>query len=131
MLTFKSFFVGTTKGIDVINIGHDLRGLLREAKLESGMANIAFRQPRAALALLANDSKTVAELKSELGSSTLTAILPLLPPLLTIPIEKGKLSFEPWQDLFLVDYDTIGRRREVLVQFYSETAEPAPKGRKN
>lgn len=119
MVTFKSFFVGTTKGVDLINIGHDVRGFIREAKLENGSVTVSFRQSGAALALLPNDGKGSAEVQQGLESIP-PALRHLLPPSLALPVERGKLFFEPWQELFLIDFEPSARRREVVVQLFSE-----------
>ncbi len=127
MLHQRSFFVGTTKGIDLINIGHDVRSMIREVNLQSGVVTVAIRTPGAVVAILPNDRKSLAELQEGLAAIS-APLRSLLPPTLTIPVEQGKMSFEPWQELFLVDFDASGRRREMVLQLFSP---PEEKGKKN
>ncbi len=42
-----------------------------------------------------------------------------------MPFEKGKMLIEPWQEIFLIDYDGSGRRREFKVHVSAETPPPA------
>jgi secondary thiamine-phosphate synthase enzyme len=39
-----------------------------------------------------------------------------LGPSLTVPIVDGRLTLGTWQQIVLLDFDTRGRRREVIVQ---------------
>jgi secondary thiamine-phosphate synthase enzyme len=40
----------------------------------------------------------------------------LLGPSLTVPLVDGRLTLGTWQQIVLLDFDTRGRRREVVVQ---------------
>lgn len=119
MIVTKSFYISTSKGTDLVNIGHDVRGLVREAKVENGWVTVACRHPGASVATLANDAKTLAEVRE--GLTNPFPLRLLLPAILTVPVEQGKIGCEPWQELFLIDFDPSGRRREVTVQIFSET----------
>lgn len=46
-----------------------------------------------------------------------------LPKSIVIPIEKGRMVIEPWQEVFLMDYTPSGRRREFRVQVFWEPKE--------
>ena len=130
MFQTRSFFFGTTTGVDLINIGHDVRGFLRESRAENGMVTVGFRHPGASVALLAADGKKGAEeIQQALKGSFPAPLRSLLPQSLTLPVEGGKVVCDPWQEIFLVDYEAVGRRREVVVQIFTETPEPA-KGRR-
>ncbi len=39
-----------------------------------------------------------------------------LGPSLTVPVVEGRLTLGTWQQIVLLDFDTRGRRREVVVQ---------------
>jgi secondary thiamine-phosphate synthase enzyme len=43
-----------------------------------------------------------------------------LGPSLTVPIVEGRLTLGTWQQIVLLDFDTRGRRREVVVQIVGE-----------
>jgi thiamine phosphate synthase YjbQ (UPF0047 family) len=121
MILIKSFYVDATKGVDLINIGHEVRQAIREAKVEEGQVLIAVPFPGAALAVLEPDAKKE-ELKKgfQLESGLARS---LLAKSLILPIEKGRMSIEPWQEVFLIDYDTAGKRREFRVQVSWEQKE--------
>ncbi len=53
------------------------------------------------------------------GSSHVRAAM--LKPSLTIPFDNGRLLLGTWQQVVLVDFDTRGRRRTVVVQVTGET----------
>ena len=44
----------------------------------------------------------------------------LLGPALTVPIVEGRMTLGTWQQIVLLDFDTRGRRREVVVQIVGE-----------
>jgi secondary thiamine-phosphate synthase enzyme len=52
------------------------------------------------------------------GSSHVRAAL--LGPSLTVPFVKGELVLGTWQQIMLVEFDTRGRRREIVVQIVGE-----------
>lgn len=132
MFSLKSFYVGTSREVDVINIGHDVRGFVREAKIESGLITVGCRLPGGGIALLTTEGQafqTIREqVKKELSQNFPPGLRYLLPPTLSFPMEDGKMIFEPWQDLYLVDFETAGRRREIVVQLFSEPKEQGAAG---
>ncbi len=115
----KSYYVDTTKAIDMINIAHEVRRAIQEANMahaERGFVLIAVPHPDAAVVVM---EKTIQEdfLKKGLeGFVTNSLIRCLLPKSVILPVERGKMVTEPWQEIFLIDYDTSGRRREFRIQ---------------
>lgn len=132
MALTKSFYIGTTKEVDVVTVGHDVRGFIREARLEEGFAVIGCRLPGAVLVLLPTEGKGLAEAREGIRklfqTESIGGLRHLLPPSLTIPIEQGKMHFEPWQEIYLVDHELSGRRREVVVSLYQRQAEGQQEG---
>jgi secondary thiamine-phosphate synthase enzyme len=43
-----------------------------------------------------------------------------LGPSLAVPIVEGRLPLGTWQQIILIDFDTRGRRREIIVQIVGE-----------
>lgn len=43
-----------------------------------------------------------------------------LGPALTVPLVDGRLTLGTWQQIILIDFDTRGRRRDVVVQVMGE-----------
>lgn len=52
------------------------------------------------------------------GSSHVRAAM--LGPSLSIPFEAGRLCVGTWQQIVLVEFDTRGRRRELIIQLLGE-----------
>ncbi len=46
----------------------------------------------------------------------------LLGPSLTVPVIDGQLQLGTWQQIILLDFDTRGRSRRIIVQVLGETA---------
>ncbi len=121
----KNFYVDTTKGLDVLNVVHEIRGVVRETKMQDGNVTIVVPDPGAAVVAMEKEAK-IEELKNGLEPLRASGVLRcLLPRSLVMTVEKGKMSIEPWQEIFLIDYETAGRRREFRVQIQGE---PAPGG---
>jgi thiamine phosphate synthase YjbQ (UPF0047 family) len=123
MILLKNFYVDTTKGIDLITIGHEVRQVIREGKVEAGEVMITIPHPGAAVVAMEPDAKwndIKKGLESFLGNSLICC---LLAKSLVMPVEKGKMPIEPWQEIFLIDYETSGKRREFRVQLFWEQKE--------
>ncbi|MBI2982423.1 MAG: YjbQ family protein [Deltaproteobacteria bacterium] len=129
MFSLKSFYVGTSREADVINIGHDVRGFVRESKIENGLVTVSCRLAGGGIAVLTTEGKgfqaVCEEIKRDLPK---TGWRHLLPTTVSVPVENGKLVFEPWQDLYLIDIEVAARRREVVVQLFSEPKEGPQQG---
>ncbi len=127
MIVFKSFYVDTTKGLDLINIMHEIRRVIGEAAADVGSVTIAVPSAGAGLLIVDQvDGKESAKKGLEpLLSSRQIAYL--LPKTMHLPVEKGKMPFELRQDVVLVDYEATAKRREFIVQVFAEAA-PAAEG---
>ena len=119
MFLLKNFYLDTTKGIDILSIGHEIRRVIREAKAESGLVTVAVPFAGACLIVMEKDEKKMEERKKSFKGDEFMA------KSLTIPIDKGELVTHPWQDVFLIDYETSGRRREFKVQVQYDAPPPA------
>lgn len=51
-------------------------------------------------------------------------------PSLVIPVMGGRLVIEPWQEIFLIDEDKGGKRREFFIQMFVEEPPPAAGGKR-
>lgn len=123
MIVLKSFYVDATKGIDLINIGHEVRQAIREAKMEEGQVLVLVPHPGAAAVAMEPDVKA-GEIKKGLEPFLQNQLIRcLLPRSLVLPVDKGRMSIEPWQEVFLIDYETTGKRREFRVQLSWEQKE--------
>ena len=125
MILLKNFFVDATKGLDLLKIVHEVRRVVKEGNTENGSVTIVIPNPGAGLAVLDINDRPE-DLKKTLEPHVASGLVKvMLPKSLTIPFEKFKMLIEPWQEIFLIDYDTSGRRREFKVQVEAETPPPA------
>lgn len=123
MFLLRNFFVNTTAGIDIVNISHEIRSVLRESKVEKGTMTLLVPQEGAGVVAL-EAGKPVEGLKKELESYPEKGLLKLLiPKTLAMPLEQGKMLSDPWEEVFLVDYGSLARRREFRVQVFWEAKE--------
>ena len=127
MSVFKNFYVDTTKGLDVINVMHEVRRVIAEAGAEGGSVTVAIPNAGAGFLILDQaDGRDTAKKALEPLIAT-KQIQYILPKTMTLPIEKGKMPIELRQDLVLVDYETSAKRREFCVQVAAQAA-PSPQG---
>ena len=122
----KNFYVDTTKSIDVIPIGHEVRRVVKESAAEEGQVVVTLPFSGAGLVVMEPDIK-VEELKKNLKPFLDNGLIRcFLPKSIVLPVEKGGMATEPWQNIFLMDYDNLGKRREFRVQVQWEApAAPA------
>ena len=123
MLLLRNFYVNTTAGVDLINVTHEIRSVILEkgAKVAQGWLTVTV--PRGGAAVVAMEEGEGGEIRKSLARRTLPDQLCLLPRSLVVPFEQGRMAVEPWQEIFLVDYEGSGKRREFRVQAFWEVKE--------
>jgi thiamine phosphate synthase YjbQ (UPF0047 family) len=129
MILTKNFFIDATKGLDLLNVVHEVRRVVREANTENGTVTVVIPNPGAGVAVIdTGDPAFKADgLKKALEPHLASGLIRcFLPKSVVIPFEKGKLHIEPFQEIFVIDYDTSGKRREFRVQVTADTPPPAP-----
>jgi len=130
MILNKSFYIDATKGLDILKVIHEVRRVVKEANTENGTATVIIPNPGAAAVVLDTGDPLfkLDDLKKSLEPFITNQLIRcLLPKSVVIPFEKGKLSIEPFQEIFIIDYDTSGRRREFRVQIVADNPPPADK----
>jgi secondary thiamine-phosphate synthase enzyme len=126
--------VDTTGQGDVRDLTPLVSGALRASSLESGLATIAVVGSTAGITTIEFEPGAVADLNrvweqlaprdgdyehhlqwgDDNGSSHVRAAM--LGPSISIPFDDGQLCVGTWQQIVLVEFDTRGRNREVIVQ---------------
>lgn len=126
MILTKNFYVDTTAGVDLINIGHEVRRVVKEANAQEGSLTVLVPSPGGAVLMMEQDEK-VEEIRKHLQTFLANGLIRcLLPKSLVVTVERGRLSSDPWQEIFLIDYEARVKRREFRVQVFVET--PPKKG---
>lgn len=121
---------------------HDLTeaasAAVREAGVRNGIATVAVIGSTASITTIEFESGAIADFNALLdqlaprdgeyrhhlrwgddnGSSHVRAAL--LGPSVTIPVVDGSLALGTWQQIMLIELDTRGREREVVIQVLGE-----------
>ena len=129
MLVSKTFYVDTTKNTDILLVSHELRRVVNEARPELGQVTVIIPFPGAAVCMFDKDVSREALTKELTPYVKNQLIQCLLPKSLVVLVEKGKMVTDPWQDVFLIDFESTGRRREFRVCLFSETAAASGPGK--
>ena len=128
MAVSKTFYIDTTKSLDILLISHEIRRVVNESRPEIGTATVMIPFPGAAVAVFDKDVNREALVKELTPYVKNHLIQCLLPKSVVVPVEKGKMVIDPWQDVFLIDFDNTGRRRELRVCVFSESASTSASG---
>lgn len=128
MILIKNFYIDATKGLDVIKVIHEVRRVVKEANTENGTATVVIPNPGAAVVVLdtGDPAFKLEDLKKSLEPYLANQLIRcLLSKSVVVPFEKGKLLIEPFQEIFVIDYDTSARRREFKVVVSADSPPPA------
>jgi secondary thiamine-phosphate synthase enzyme len=129
----------STKGQgDARDVTDTATAALRDSGLRNGVATIFVVGSTAGMTTIEFEPGAVADLNAvfetlaprdgeyrhhlrwgdDNGSSHVRAAL--LGPSVTIPFVDGRLALGTWQQIMLLEFDTRGRRREIIVQLLGE-----------
>ncbi len=129
----------TTQGwSDIIDITELIQKEVKKEKFETGLICLFVLGSTASLTTIEADENLYQDLKEFLeriipyqknyhhhqtwgddnGAAHLRATL--FGPSLTIPIKNGRLYLGIWQRVVLLDFDTRGREREIVISFIKE-----------
>jgi secondary thiamine-phosphate synthase enzyme len=127
----KTFTISTNKRNGLYDITQEVRTILKNSKVESGLINIYVRHATAAIMIQENWDESVqndvVRLLSNLipkgiwehdaqdgnGDSHLKS--GLIGPSQTVPIVDGNLALGKWQNIFLCEFDGPRNDRQILV----------------
>ncbi len=145
MIFLKSYFVNTTAETNLIQITSDVNFALRDSNCKEGLVTLVIPGPGAGLAVfepipeLLDELKVAFEIYAGEGTEGVdkrkekVAVAPrvqaaMLGRTLSLPVKNGKLLLEPYEEVFLIDFEKKPRRREFYVQVISEAAAEEGKG---
>jgi len=128
-----------TKGhYDFINITEKIRKIVKESKVENGVALVFVKHTTCALTVIEDEKGHIQDLKNifekiapenadylhhlKWGDHNGAAHIKgaILKPDLTVPITDGELDLGTWQNIFLIDFDEKSREREIVVKILKE-----------
>lgn len=125
--------ISTKGGTDLINITDKVEKIIKKSGITEGIVNIFVRHTTAAVTLIENEEGILKDFKEAFekfapvdthynhneiqdddnGSSHVRGSL--LGSSITIPFKNDKMLLGTWQQIFLVDFDTHSREREIIV----------------
>ena len=140
MAFIKSYFVNTTNDVDILSIIHDVRYAVRDSKAVEGLvtvivpgagASVMIFEPieevkeelKIAFELFAGEGGEALNKKKEKISVSAHVQATTFGRQISIPLSKGKLVIDPYEDIFLIDFEKKSVRREFLIQVLSEAKE--------
>jgi secondary thiamine-phosphate synthase enzyme len=143
--TAELYFEKPVEDLYIINITPDVQKTIHESKVKNGIATVFVGCSTASISTMNHSIENVKEIKETLerfspsnteylhhttsadmygvggdhnGKSHIRAAI--LGPSVTIPLKDGKLMLESGQDVVLMDFDIIKRKRKVIVQIMGE-----------
>lgn len=123
-----------TKGnTDIVNITDKIENIVKKAEFTQGIVNVFVRHTTASIAIMENEHGALQDFKEALeklaplnnrynhneiqdddnASSHIRGALQ--GPSVSIPFKNSKMLLGTWQQVFVVDFDTHERDREVVV----------------
>ncbi|PIR16738.1 MAG: hypothetical protein COV46_07170 [Deltaproteobacteria bacterium CG11_big_fil_rev_8_21_14_0_20_49_13] len=142
MTFLKSYFINTTDEVDVLNVSNDVKFAIRDSGGKDGLATVIISGPGAGVTLLEPLPEVIEELKVafEVFAGEGAAAkdkkkkeiyvnprvqAAILGRSISVPIKDALLVLDPYEEIFLVDFDKKMRRREFKVQIMAQ-AESQP-----
>ena len=127
------FKISTKGGTDLINITDKIEKIIKKSGITEGIVNVFVRHTTAGVVIIENEEGILRDFKEKLeklapvdasyhhnkiqdddnGSSHVRASI--LGSSICIPFKNEKMLFGTWQQVFLVDFDTHSREREIAV----------------
>jgi secondary thiamine-phosphate synthase enzyme len=132
-------YLNTKGGGVVLNLTHDVKRCLLDAKAPKGLVNIVSNQATTAVTLLENDPnvqkgviETIQNLfaggtdnqvarRSGSGSDRYHLMAAMTGLSLTLPFDNGKLATSAFYEIVALDYDAKPGRREFLITVLGDT----------
>lgn len=133
MIFLRKCFFSTTVDVDVLSLIHDVRFALRDAHLPAGLITVVIPEPGASLLIFEPLPEIVRKMKELLPAwinvegealskrKEPIAIAPwmrgaMLGRTLSVPFHEGSLLLGPREEIMLVDFEEVVRRRAVVIQ---------------
>jgi len=130
----SSISLRTQGGNDVADITEGVESAVRSSGVRDGLVTVFVPGSTAGITTIEFEPGAVADLKRAIerlapagihydhdqrwgdGNGFSHVRAALLGPSLSIPVVQGHMELGTWQQIVLIDFDTRGRRRDVIVQ---------------
>lgn len=137
MVVTKTIQVPTKGQTDVIDVTAEIEEQIRLSRLKTGLVCVSVRGSTGALTTCEFEPGLVQDLKDVFnrlippgdyhhdktwhdGNGHSHVRASLVGPSVTLPFVDGHLVLGTWQQIVLIDFDTRGRQRDLLVQMIGE-----------
>jgi secondary thiamine-phosphate synthase enzyme len=129
----------STKGFtDIIDMTHDVVGVLERSKIEDGLVTVFCPGSTGSVTTIEYESGVLKDLQKAIekiipsnipyehdrrwgdGNGFSHVRAALMKPSLTIPLIKGRLTLGTWQQIVFIDFDNRRRERNILIQVMGE-----------
>jgi len=147
MAFFKKYYINTTQEIDIISISADVNYAIRDSQTKDGLLTVVI--PGAGGSVIVSDGvkETIDELKTTFelfageggeGVDKFKKKVAVAPRVrsavfgrsVSIPVVNGKLTLDPYEEVFLVDFDKNAKRREFAIYIAGEGAGQPQQGQR-
>lgn len=129
----RRFTVSTKGNNDIIDITDKVAEAVKESKLKEGACLVFSPHSTVGITVMEYESGLISDVKEfldrlipksgykhnktwseENGHSHIRSLL--IKPLLTVPVENGKLLLGDWQQIVLIDFDVRARERKIIIK---------------
>lgn len=136
----KAYLNATGSG-QVLNLTHDVKRVLADSQLKSGLVNIVSMLGTTAIRLMENDpqlqkgyfelvqgtfkaqiDKKAAPRRSGSGAGAYHYMAAMIGLSLTLPFAEGRLSASPFHDIVAFDFEPKSGRREFVITVLGDAA---------
>ncbi len=142
MTFLKSYFVNTTAEVDLLSVTSDVKYAIRDSQGKNGLVTVivpgagaavtclepvpeVMEELKVAFEVFAGEGTTAKDKKKEDVLVNPRVQSAIMGRSLSIPLKDAKLVLDPYEEIYLVDFDKKVRRREFMVQVFAEAEAPA------
>ena len=142
MIFLKNYFINTTAEIDFLPLTADIRYAVRDSTAKNGLVTVIVPGPAVSVVVMEPIAEVIEGLKAAFelfaaenieGTDKRRQKIGVSPRIqaamvgrsVSIPLKDLKLALDPYEEVYLIDFDNNPRRREFIVQIIYEEAPSA------
>jgi secondary thiamine-phosphate synthase enzyme len=138
MIFSETVFLSTKGFSDILDITHQVDGVLDRSRIKNGLVTIFCPGSTGAVTTIEYESGVLRDLQKAIekiapsnipyehdkrwgdGNGFSHVRAALMKPSLTVPLIKGRLGLGTWQQIVFIDFDNRRRERNLIVQVMGE-----------